>query len=407
MTAEPVTSRTSTDQTPPASTMLRRVAQTRGWALISWSRHPLALYVASRALVIIMIRLIVSLNGPLVVSRFDGPWPALPAGHLFLRAFAAWDGSWYLFIASNGYFGGRQPPSAHTQTAFFPVWPILIRWASDVTGFSPLVAGIGLVFVVGALASCAVWQLSREIGGDELADRATALWVFFPGSVVLTLVYSEGLTLLLASTCLVLLIRRQWVLAGLAAGVATGVAPVALVLTLCCGWEAGVAIWKERAWLAISAPVLSVAGIVGYFTFLWAKTGSPRYWLHTENSVWHSGRGGLYGNTVGLIQITLKNPQLPWLVSVLGLAYIVLGVVALIRSQAPPLMWMFAVGVTLAALASAAVGAVPRMMFVAFPYTIAIAQWCRPTAYKVAPGASGFLLSALTLVTLYQTTVAP
>ncbi len=196
-----------------------------------------------------------------------------PRASLFLQALGSWDGSWYLLIAGHGYF----PPAAQFPIApgsafgFFPVWPLLLRGVSDLTGLTPIVVGVALAFVFGAAASVALWYLVRHLCDEQVADRSVVLWVFFPGAVVLSMVYSEALVVLLCRGLPAGAVKRRWLMAGCAAGVATGVHPEALVLVACCLWASGVAVRRDRDWWSLLAPVLSLAGVVAYFSYLWTR----------------------------------------------------------------------------------------------------------------------------------------
>src|SRR5207253_1167110 len=124
-----------------------------------------------------------------------------------------------------------------------------------------------------------LWRLLARIWGREVADRGTALFCFFPGSFVLSMVYSEPLMLALAIGCLLALLDRRWLVAGVLAGLATGVRPNAVALVAACAWAAAVAIVKRREWRALVAPLLAPAGLVAFFAFLWARTGRPDAWI--------------------------------------------------------------------------------------------------------------------------------
>src|SRR4028118_1098448 len=63
--------------------------------------------------------------------------PLGPAG--FLGYWANWDGAWYAEIATGGY-GERAPAS----TAFFPLYPVLLKLGT-VVGGGPAPAGAGRV----------------------------------------------------------------------------------------------------------------------------------------------------------------------------------------------------------------------------------------------------------------------
>ena len=245
-------------------------------------------FALSRLVVAAVLGAVLVVNQGLATHHFTGPWPPPPRASPFLQALGSWDGSWYLLIAKYGYF----PSAAHaaiapgSAIAFFPAWPLLLRGVSALTGATPVVIGVALAFVFGAGASVALWYLVRQLCDDAVADRAIVLWVFFPGAVVLSMVYSEALAILLCAVCLLALLRRRWLIAGVAAGVATAVHPEALVLVACCLWAAGAAVWKDRDWWAVLAPVLSLAGVLAFFSYLDHATGDFFRWYHVERTIW-------------------------------------------------------------------------------------------------------------------------
>ena len=50
------------------------------------------------------------------------------------------------------------------------------------------------------------------------------IFCLFPGSIVFSMVYAEGLLIPLAAGCILALQRRRWVMAGALAGLATATA---------------------------------------------------------------------------------------------------------------------------------------------------------------------------------------
>ena len=138
-----------------------------------------------------------------------------------------------------------------------------------------LISGVG-----GLVATVFVHRLAEGWWDRETARRATILFIVFPGSVVFSMVYSEGLLLPLAAACIYALERRRWVLAGILAGFATAVQPVGLVLVPVCVVSALLE-WRRWGWSvrparrAFLAPLLSVTGVGAFMAFLWAWTGNP------------------------------------------------------------------------------------------------------------------------------------
>src|SRR5581483_9863412 len=130
-----------------------------------WLR-PIALFALSR-LVVLVAALPAVLRG-----AGAGPWPDLPAGSGFARVLTEWDGAWYVWVADRGYPTAGQLSHHLSDVAFFPLFPMLIPATARVT-----------------------WHLSARLAGRRVADRAVALFVFFPGAFVLSMAYAEPLML--------------------------------------------------------------------------------------------------------------------------------------------------------------------------------------------------------------------
>jgi hypothetical protein len=365
-------------------------------------------FALSRLVVAAVLGAVLVVNQGLATHHFTGPWPPPPRASPFLQALGSWDGSWYLLIAKYGYF----PSAAHAAVApgsaiaFFPAWPLLLRGVSAMTGATPVVVGVALAFVFGAAASVALWYLVRELCDHAVADRAVVLWVFFPGAVVLSMVYSEALAILLCAVCLLALLRRRWLIAGVAAGVATAVHPEALVLVACCLWAAVAAIWKDRDWWAVLAPVLSLAGVLAYFSYLDHATGDFFRWYHVERTIW--GGTGFYHDTVFDVRQAVTHPHdLEAVVPALGLMFALVGLGLMLRWRPPAIVWIYTLGILLTAFDSNMVGARPRVLLTAFPLIVAVARAIRPSALGVLAGVSGALLATMTFLLFSLVLVAP
>jgi len=368
----------------------------------------LGAFALSRLVVAMGLGSVLAVDQGLATHHFTGPWPTPPRASLFLQALGSWDGSWYLLIAGHGYFppAARFPIAPGSAFGFFPVWPLLLRGAAAVSGLTPIVAGVVLAFAFGAAASVALWYLVRHLCDESVADRAVVLWVFFPGAVVLSMVYSEALAILLCAVCLLALLKRRWLVAGLSAGVATGVHPEALVLVACCLWAAGVAVYRDRDWWSVVAPLLSVAGVVAYFSYLYSATGDVLRWYHIERAQW--GGTGFSHDTVTVLRQSVSHPHdLEAVVPALGLLFAVAGLYLMARWRPPVIIWIYTVGILLSAFDSNMVGARPRVLLTAFPLIVAVARRVRPAAFGMVAAASGFLLATMTFLLFSLVLVAP
>src|SRR5581483_3462511 len=138
-------------------------------------------------------------------------------------------------------------------------------------------------------------RLAASWWGEPAARRAVWIFCLFPGSVVFSMVYAEGIMLPLAAGCLLALQRRRWVLAGVLAGLATATEPEALVLIPVCAMSAALELRRHglSARRALLAPALSTVGAGAFAIFLWLWTGSPFASLIAQRDGWSERSDGL------------------------------------------------------------------------------------------------------------------
>jgi hypothetical protein len=248
------------------------------------------------------------------------------------------------------------------------------------------------------------------------------LFCFFPGSIVFSMVYGEGLLIPLAAGCLLALERRRWILAGALAGVATAVQPDALALVVVCGVCSVVELhrrgWQDReARRSLFAPALSVAGIGAFAIFLWVWTGTPFATLQTQHYGWgekvdplalaHQGR---------FLAHELKHAHLAHLHIYLGPVAALLGAVVLLVGLAlllrkPRLVSLDALTLALCigflAVVSENIPPNPRILITAFPVILVFAHQFRRRGYGWLLGASTALLVLTSALTYGGHTLTP
>src|SRR5215468_1936337 len=176
------------------------------------------------------------------------------------------DSGWYGLIARFGYPpASLTAPTTHNakEVAFFPLFPAVIRLAMSVTG-NVVTAGLIVQILAGAGSAVAVWALASHIYGHRVADRAVLLYCAFPGAFALGVLYSESLAVLLAAACLLMVLQRRWVLAGLLALLAGAEHSTLIVLTPVLAAVAVHAIWTRRDWRSLIAPVLAPLGVLAF-----------------------------------------------------------------------------------------------------------------------------------------------
>lgn len=322
---------------------------------------------------------------------------AFQSGMSLSRVPTLWDGRWYLRVVSDGYphvvpeVAGK---ATESTLAFFPLFPTVVRIVSGLPGLSDPVAGLVVSLGAGGLAIWLVHRLAASLAGTDVARRATVLFCFFPGSIVFSLVYAEGLMVGLAAGCLLALHRRRWVLAGALAGLATACRPNAMVLVVTCGWAAVEAVRRRRDRRALLAPALAVSGVAGFMLFLWLRTGEGAVWLRVQHEGWNQqvdfGRV-LLGQVVWMLKAPLQSFER--IIVVAGLAFATAGLVLLVRAVRrqgwPGALLVYTAGI----LGLAAVYRVdvfrPRAVLAAFPLFLALGERVsrRTSAVLVAVGA--------------------
>ena len=236
-------------------------------------KRPLLWYLASRLLVLVVAAVVVALRSDLSVGRLV----------------SAWDARYFLELIRDGYPEAvpyRDGHVAASSLAFFPLFPMLARALTFLLHLPPAAAAMAVSLAFGAVAAVLFHHLGRILTDQETADRATILFCFFPGSVVFSIGYSESLMIALALGCLLALLQERWVLAGVAAALATATRPTGVALVAACLWAAAVAVHQRRNWRALVAPLLAPVGALTFFAYLRLHTGEPGVWFRVQHEGW-------------------------------------------------------------------------------------------------------------------------
>jgi hypothetical protein len=223
-----------------------------------------AIWLASRAGIVLLTYFAVLLNNPLTRTGV----PASPLAYssavarpsTMVESWMRWDAGWFTDIASKGYVDVP-------MTAFFPLYPMLIRAVSGilVVLHAPLPGSLGPLSVsalsVSALASLvafvAIGVLAlRETGSERVAWRALAITAAFPFAFFLAAPYSEATFVAFAALTLLFARRGRWVAAGLAAFLAGLTRNTGVILILPLVWEFG----HQHGWWSLAARRGSQAG---------------------------------------------------------------------------------------------------------------------------------------------------
>ncbi len=361
---------------PPTRTK-RLTTAIRSWP--AWIVHPVLIYLASRALT----------------------WATLAVTSIFTHVgvrgeIDRWDSRWFLRAAQFGWPTQLPHHNGHVAAntiAFLPAFPLTFRWLSQLTGLSLLTAGVIVTSISGLTAMVGVWLLIRAYADEHAADRGTLMLAVFPGSFVLSLVYSEGLVLTFVAFGLLALMRKRWLLAGVLGMLATATTPIALAFEVSCLWCAYREVTRDRNWRSLAAPILTPLGFLSYQVWLWVHTGNVSAWRLTERGGWKSYPSLVYAaHTVGVFLkdpiATNKTDDLLFVCTVLT----VIAAVIAIRARLPIPMLLYGLVAAGIAFVSAPVGLRPRFIFLAFPLIVAVGTRLRGRAYIWVAAISAALL---------------
>ena len=271
-------------------------------AILAWWRHPdtrvvLPIHLASRIGVLIVGFFAVILIGfpPEAASR----WRIYSNDLLDLPG--RWDTGWYLGIAMEGYrFDPSFRPDFQQNIAFFPAFPMTIRYLSAVLGRQPLWTGVGVSLVAFFFALVYLLRLARDELKDESAAAAgVTLLAAYPFAVFYSAAYTEGL-FLLTMVAAMYHFRRDQLWRAAAWGVVCGLTrPNGCFLSIVLALMAVTPMWDATRWrllvpppigwprivarlLAASAPGL---GMLIFSAYIYTLTGDPFQWTE-QNVAW-------------------------------------------------------------------------------------------------------------------------
>jgi Mannosyltransferase (PIG-V) len=402
---------------PVAPARVRRAPASRRLLDRVWARAPaavrdarliIAVYLGTRALL-------------LLLTLVDG------LRHHVLPELANWDGAWYRELANRGY--PHHVVHGYSTLGFFPGYP-LVTWivarpllpimhssVSAITAAGIIVAGIG-----GLVAAVLVQRLATEWWGTRIGVRAALLFCLFPGSVVFSMVYAEGLVIPLAAGCILALQHRRWVLAGVLAGLATATEPEALILVLVCAVSAAGELHRRgasdhQARRSLLAPALSLTGLVAVGAFLWSWTGTPFASMIAQRDAWNERTDPLalvhlaqsLGRELSFSHFDHPTINLNLVVGMAGAILLIVLLVLLARCwrevSLEALIWTL--GISFLMVTSEYTWPNPRLLITAFPAVVVLARYERGRGFTWLLWVNGTLLTAMSAATFIGTTLRP
>ena len=320
----------------------------------------------------------------------------------------AWDSGRYLTIAVHGYHH-------HSNLVWFPGYPSAIRVIAWIPGVSPVVAGLGVTIAAGVAAAWGLTRLSMALTGDRRVSLlVAALWAVAPGSIVLSMVYSEALFCALAIWSLIALVERRWltaagltILAGtvrssavaLVAAVAVAAVPA---LIRAARARQDLAAW----WRPAAALLLAPLGLLGYWGYVAWTVHRLGGWFSLEKSV---KNGFDWGQS---IMLALKNAIIDGPTAFVALTLLVLAAAATLAvcsltERMPVCLHAYTLVIVLTALATGPyyLGSKPRFLLPAMLLGLPLARLLAPARIWVLIPLIAMLAAASTWFSLYLMSV--
>lgn len=227
----------------------------------------------------------------------------------FLNMPARWDTGWYLGIAQKGYRWEPAQPGEMQNIAFFPLYPLLIRYGSLLLARQHLWTGVLISLVCFFFALRYLFRLARESIGDDAAAAAVSFLAAYPFALFYNAAYTEGLFLLtMTAACYHFGRAESWKAAlwGLAAGLSR---PNGCLLSVVLALMA----MRDRWWVPSDGtaspparralvPQLAAAaapgiGMLIFSTYIFFLTGNPLQWVEA-----HAPFGRVYRNLDPIVE---------------------------------------------------------------------------------------------------------
>ena len=323
------------------------------------------------------------------------------APHVYplVNMWSRWDAGWYQSIAEQGY---SYIPNRRSSTAFFPLYPMLIRavhlLSPSQTDSSWLVSGI---IVSNAALLVALFYLVRLVRLDfdhAVAARAALYLLVFPTSLFFSAVYSESLFLALTLACFYHARKGQWWLAGATGAAAALTRSPGVLLVAALGIE--YMMQRRFDWRAIRPNIAAIAfipaAVAGQMWYWWSRFGNMMA-TQDAQAAWGGGWGSLTWPWIPLLRF-LQQPFILTDVinfSFAGLALILI-VIAAVKVRAS--YAVYAASCYLFVTSWGTFESFPRYVLVIFPAFIVLAYFGRKPAFDRAYVAIAAGLAAVFMI---------
>jgi hypothetical protein len=302
-----------------------------------------------------------------------------------------WDSNWFLEIAEDGY------DDVLARTAFFPLYPLLVRGLGSVL---PLEwAGLLISLVALFVGMRMLHRLTELELGREAADTTVLLLAFFPMSFYLSAIYSESLFFALSVGCLLLARQQRFWLAAAVGGLAAATRSQGVLLML----PLAIMLWRRRASLRQAlALALVPLGLAAYLVYVRATTrlgllapiDSQSVWMREFRGpivgLWGGVKNGLLGARDLVQGDPVRTPVSSVRSGLLNFAALVVGIVGVVGALRRLRLeyGAYALASLIFVISSPAnalmLKSLPRFLVVVFPIFMWAGWWVSRTGHRTA-----------------------
>lgn len=254
----------------------------------------------------------------LVGYRADLPVPWRIYQNEIMNLPARWDTGWYLGVAIDGYSWHPSRATQQQNIAFFPVYPMLMRYGSLLLGREVMWTGVLISWLSFFGAMVYLFRFARSRLGDDVAVCGITLLACYPFAIFFSVAYTEALFLLTIVAACYHFERDQLWQAGIWGLVAGLTRPNGCLLSVVLGLLAIRPLWVGGSWrptwpppmgwprLAdrLAAAAAPGVGMLIFSTYIFFLTGNPLQWA-IQNAAWGRVYRGLddlvsqQANTIG------------------------------------------------------------------------------------------------------------
>ena len=263
----------------------------------------------------------------------------IDSGNRIVQGLTRWDGGWFFLIARDGY---TQPK----ETNFFPLFPVMSRAISAMTGLSIAMSMLICANACSLVGLIVVYRIFSDLADETTARAALALLVAWPFSFFHAAAYPESMMMLSTAAATWLGMRRRHWLAGFALGFGV----LARHLTALGGFtlialhieQRGIhprRLILDRSFAALVVPVVMIAVYLGYLAW---RFDDWRVW-YTARDEW--GRSAWWGLPALLTDQGARSPEILFYVAMSIVPGI--GAIALLRRSRTRALGAFALSLML------------------------------------------------------------